>query len=285
MKQSLLEYYKTVQEYHRIAEESHANETVSAELLLRYINPSGIILDIGGGTGFNAEFLRLSSETYVSVDASLTGLRMMKGKGRGSAVQMDVAQLGIKSGVVGVVLCSYSLEHFPEPDTVLNEMIRITKKGGQIVIWSPNWDNIFRINFPQFAHKSKSFVEKVRWKIFFNMVRNEFLPFRYRPFVSLDVAALTQPEKYVSWDSDAVHCALCQETYKWFKQNGCRIVHVSDLAEVPSYVRNDALTRIARRVLRSLLPILRRAPLLRWFVIRFPIVVEKSFGDSEGGKR
>jgi hypothetical protein len=153
--------------------------------------------------------------------------------------------------------------------------LRIVRPRGKIMIWSPAWDNIFRMNFPQFAHKPRLFVERVRWRIFFKMIRNEFLPLRYRPYVNLDVAALAQPEKYISWDSDAVHCVLCQETCKWFKKNGCRIIHISDFAEVPSTIHNDWLTRVAREVLRPLLPVLRHVPLLRWFVIRFPAVVEK----------
>ena len=117
------------------------------------------------------------------------------------------------------------------------------------------------------------------------MIRNEFLPFRYKPFVSLDVAALTFPEKYVAWDSDAVHCVLCQETFKWFKKNGCKIIHISDFAEVLSTIRIDWLTRLARQILKPLLPVLRHVPLLRWFVVRFPIVAEKPQADYRGVRR
>ena len=274
MRRQLLEYYKTVQDYHRIAEESHASEMVSADLLLQYVDRTGLILDVAGGTGFNAEFLKIPASHYICADLSILGLSIAKEKNRGSVVLTDAANLPIRNDSVGVVLCSWSFEHFPNPEEILTEMIRVVRPGGRIVIWGPNWDNIFRINFPQFDHEPKSYAEKVRWRIFLQMIRNEFLPFRYKPYVNLNVAALAQPEKYVSWDSDAVHCALCQETYKWFKKKGCTIVHISDFAEVPSTIRNDLLTRLARRILTPLLPLLRRIPLLRWFIIRFPIVIE-----------
>ena len=106
------------------------------------------------------------------------------------------------------------------------------------------------------------------------MVRNEFLPFRYRPYITGKVVAFVDPNA-ISYDSDATHCVLCQETYKWFKKNGCRVVHISDFVEVPSPIRNDLLTLIARAMLRPLLPVLRHMPLIRWFVIRFPMIVEK----------
>jgi SAM-dependent methyltransferase len=248
---------------------------VGADLLFRYVDFHGLYVDVAGGTGYNAQLLHIPAEKYICVDASLVGLTIAKEKGRGSVAVMDVSKLGIQSNVADTVLCSFSIEHFSEPEAALNEMLRIVKRGGRIVIWSPNWDNIFRINFPQFAHRPKSLAEGVRWKIFFKMMWNEFLPFRYRPYVNFDVAALAQPDKYVAWDSDAVHCVLCQETYKWFKENGCEIIHLSDFAEVPSSIRNDIITRAARRMLKPLLPLLRHAPLIRWFVTRFPIVVQK----------
>jgi ubiquinone/menaquinone biosynthesis C-methylase UbiE len=269
-----LQYYRRVQDYHRIAEESHANQMFSADLIQEHASLSGLVLDIAGGTGFNAEFLKISPHRYVCTDLSLHGLKVAREKSRGFVVQADAAQLPIRSSSVDNVLCSWSLEHFPNPEEIFGEMIRASKPGGKIVIWGPNWDNIFRKDFPQFAHKSAAFVTKVRWKIFLKMIRNEFLPFEYRPFTTEDVVAFTNPG-YVADDSDATHCVLCQETYKFFKQKGCTIVFLGDFGDMESYLRNDLFIRTVRRILKPLLPVLRFVPLLRWFVVRFPIVVEK----------
>ena len=273
-KDRAIEYYKRIETYHQIAEESHGNQMVGPELLLRYVDVTGRILDVAGGTGFNAELLRIPPLNYYCVDLSFTGLKIVKEKGRGSAIQTDGARLPMRDGTIDVVLCSWSLEHFPNPGEVLDEMIRVVKPSGRVAIWGPNWDNIFRKDFPQFAHKSKVFVETVRWQIFFRMLRNEFLSFRYRPFTSDDVVALVDPT-YVAYDSDAMHCVLCQETVKFFKMKGCEIVHIADFSEMRSYVYNDVFIRSIRRVLKRLLPVLRHVPFFRWFVIRFPIVVQK----------
>jgi ubiquinone/menaquinone biosynthesis C-methylase UbiE len=274
MTRELLEYYKSVQDYHRIAEESHANQVFSADLILRHASLSGLVLDVAGGTGFNAEFLGISPERYICVDLSRRGLEMAREKKRGIAIQADVAQLPLRNASVDNVLCSWSLEHFPNPEEILEEMIRVVRPGGKIIIWGPNWDNIFRKDFPQFAHKSRVFVERARWKIFFKMIRNEFLPFRYHPYTNEDVVAFVDPNS-IAYDSDATHCVLCQETYKFFKMKGCRIVFMATFADMQRYLRNDPFIRTVRKTLKPFLPILRCVPLLRWFVVRFPVVVEK----------
>jgi SAM-dependent methyltransferase len=267
-------YYKQVEEYHHIAEESHANVMVGPELLLQYVDTSGLILDVAGGTGFNAELLKIEPRNYICIDLSPIGLAMVREKRRGSAIQADVSRLPLRDNIVDVVLCSWSLEHFPNPEVILQEMVRVVQPGGRIVIWGPNWDNIFRKDFPQFAHKSGAFVAGVRWKIFLKMIRNEFFPFRYKPFTTGDVVAFVD-SNYVACDSDATHCVLCQETYKFFRERGCRVLFMADFADMQSYLRNDLFIRAVRWILKLLLPVLRCVPLLRWFIIRFPIVAEK----------
>ena len=200
---------------------------------------------------------------------------MVNEKKRGLAIQSDVSRLPIQNNAVDVVLCSWSLEHFANPKVILEEMFRIVRPGGRIAIWGPNWDNIFRKDFPQFAHKPPSFTSRVRWKIFFNMVKNEFLSFSYHPYTNIDVAAFANPERYISNDYDATHCVLCQETVKFFQQKKCTIIHLSDFSEMSRHMKNDAFILFVRNILKPFLPILRRVPLLRWFVIRFPLVVQK----------
>jgi ubiquinone/menaquinone biosynthesis C-methylase UbiE len=281
MNRSSIEYYKIVQDYHRLAEESHGNQMFGADLILQHAALSGFVLDVAGGTGFNAEFLKIPPDRYICTDLSLHGLRIAMEKGRGHAVQADVAHLPVHDSAVDSVLCSWSLEHFPDPEDILREMIRVVRPEGKIIIWGPNWDNIFRKDFPQFVHKSDSFVAKVRWKIFFKMIRNEFLPFRYRPFTTEEVVAFVDPN-YVSCDSDATHCVLCQETYKFFRTSSCRVLFTADFSDMRSHLRNDFFTRKVRRILKPLLPILRYVPLLRWFVIRFPIVIQKRLPNVSG---
>ena len=252
---------------------------VPAGLIRPHVSADGLVVDIGGGTGFNAEFLCVPSSRYVSADLSVLGLAQVLEKKRGSGVICDVASLPFRDGTFSTVLSSWAIEHFEEPKKVLDEMVRVIGWGGKIIIWGPNWDNIFRKDFPQFVHKPWWKVELIRWQIFFRMIRNEFFPFRFQPYVNTDVAALQYPDKYLAYDTDATHCVLCQEIYKFFVQKRLRVVYLSDFSEMSLYLRNSLYIRTIRGFLKPFLPILRTLPLIRWFVFRFPIVVEKPSTD------
>lgn len=270
------EYYRDVKGYHQLGEDQpHEAFVVPPELLRRFVDAGNIVMDVAGGSGINAQILGLPASKYVCIDISVQGLTIALEKQRGMCVLADVGQLPVKNNAAGSVLCSWSLEHLLNPEIVLEEMIRILKPGGRILIWGPNWDNIFRKDFPQFVHKNTPYIWRVRFHIFFKMIKNEFPPFRYRPYINPDVAALADPHQFFSGDTDAVHCVLCQETIKFFRLKGLRVVHVSDFSEMGKYLYNGPLIRTIRLVLRPLLPLLRRLPLVRWFVIRFPIVLEK----------
>lgn len=268
------QYYTSVRDYHDIVEESRERQMFSLGLIRQYLAPSDIVVDVGGGTGANAELLGIDPNRYVCCDLSMNGLKLGQEKGRGAMLQSDSSSMSIKSNSADVVLCSWSFEHMSDPAKTLQEIVRITRPGGRVMIWGPNWDNIFRKDFPQLSHRSILARETVRWRIFLKMLRNEFLPFRYSPYITDDVAAFADPDRYVAHDYDAVHCVLCQETVKWFQQHGGRIVFLADFADMTLYIHNSRFIQAVRRLLKPLLPILRNVPLLRWFVIRFPLVVE-----------
>lgn len=267
-------YYTSIEDYHALAEDSHQHQMFEPGLLTAFVNPGDLVLDVAGGTGFNAEFLRVPREKYVCLDFSRSGLTVVLSRRRGSAVQCDCTRIPIRDHGVDVVLCSWSLEHFLRPGEVLAEMLRVLRPGGRIMIWGPNWDNIFRKDFPQFAHRPNSVTRRARWKIFLSMIQNEFLPFRYRPYVTDDVAAFVHPEKFISNDHDATHCVLLQETVRFFTSRSLRVLHISNFTEWSRHVRSDAVTSGVRSFLRPLVPFIIQLPLLRWFVLRFPLVLE-----------
>lgn len=268
-------YYTTVEKYHDLAEASHADQMFDKSLIAPFMN-NGLVLDVGAGTGFSSELFEISPDRYIAFDFSQIGLSQVIRKERGSAVVGDAALLSFRDCRFDSVLCSWALEHFENPHGVLDEMLRVVKIGGRIIIWGPNWDNIFRKDFPQFSHKGNAYLWKIRLLIFLRMIRNEFLPFHYHPYVNTDVAAFAKPDSNISGDTDAVHCVLCQETVKFFARRSARVLCISDFSQMTKHLYNDPLVRVARRAIRPLLPVLRRVPLLRWFVLRFPLVLERT---------
>lgn len=268
-------YYRTITGYHDIAESSHERPMIDAGLLRRYLPGGGMVVDVGGGTGYNAEYLSLPRESYVCVDLSAEGLRYVAERRRGQGIIADACALPFRSQSIEAILCSWSLEHFADPGAVLEEMCRVLSPGGRILIWGPNWDNIFRKDFPQFVHRSRLFIERARLRLFGKMVINEIFRRRYKPFVSRDVAAFRDPKRYISYDTDAVHSVLCQETVYFFSRRGFIIIYLADFRDMLWFVRTTFFNRLMRAVLRPLVPVIRTIPLFRWFVIRFPLIVEK----------
>ncbi len=266
-------YYRTIDGYHELAEGSHERPMVSAELLRSFIPPDAAVLDVGGGTGYNAEFLSIKRENYFCADLSEHGLRLMSEKKRGSGFVADAGCLPCREASVGAVLCSWSLEHFVEPERVLSEFRRVLRPGGRIIIWGPNWDNILRKDFPQFAHKSRIFAESVRLRLFFRMLGNEMHLRRYNPYINAGAAAFVDPDHYISYDTDAGHCVLCQETVRFFRD--WKVLYLADFRDMLWFVRTTGPARFIRGMLRPVVPLLRKVPLLRWFVIRFPLIIEK----------
>ncbi|MGD0338456.1 MAG: class I SAM-dependent methyltransferase [Bacteroidota bacterium] len=268
-------YYRTIKGYHEIAESSHERPMIDAGLLRRFLSYSGVIVDVGGGTGYNAEFLSLAPDAYICVDLSTEGIKYVQNHGRGHAVVADAAALPFRDLKVDTVLCSWSLEHFSHPEVVLDEMLRVLRPGGRIFIWGPNWDNIFRKDFPQFVHKSRIFIETIRLRLFGRMILNEIFRDRYTPFVSMDVAAFFDPMRYISYDTDAVHCVLCQETVHYFSSHGFKTIFLADFRDMLWFIKTSFFSRLLRSLLRPVVPSVRRIPFFRWFVIRFPLIVEK----------
>jgi ubiquinone/menaquinone biosynthesis C-methylase UbiE len=268
-------YYQNIEVYHELAEASHAEQVFDKSLIQEFVRTDDMVIDVAGGTGFNSQWLGISPDCYVAADYSYRGLAQVLEGGRGSAVSCDVAHLPFRDEAAQTILCSWALEHFEDPEEVLDDMVRVVKPGGCILIWGPNWDNILRKDFPQFVHRPWWRVPIARIKLLMRMLRNEFLPFRYRPYVDRDVAAFADPTRFISGDTDAVHCVLCQETVKYFTNRGFRVELVADFSLMQKHVHNSNFIRAIRAFLRPGLFLLKRIPILRWFAVRFPLVVRK----------
>lgn len=111
----------------------------SAAQAARYLDlPGRLVLDLGGGPGhFTAEFLARGARCIlVEPDAS-----ELRGRGQPppGAVRGDGMRLPIADGAVDLCFASNVLEHVPDPDRLIGEMIRVTRPGGVIYLAFTNW--------------------------------------------------------------------------------------------------------------------------------------------------
>ncbi len=112
-------------------------------LLIRLTDrPAPVILDVATGTGRLPLFL-LEEATFngrvIGLDASARMLTVAKAKlegfhHRASLVQQTAADLPFDHNTFDAVTCLESLEFFPDDSTALQEIFRVLRPGGTIMI-------------------------------------------------------------------------------------------------------------------------------------------------------
>jgi SAM-dependent methyltransferase len=102
-----------------------------------------LVLDVGGGPGLYADAFARAGARYLSVDhdlGELVGARLDGTPSQcGSAVAGDAQRLPIGTGAVDVCYSSNVLEHVPRPESMVDEMVRVTRPGGLVFCSFTNW--------------------------------------------------------------------------------------------------------------------------------------------------
>lgn len=112
----------------------------------------GRMLDAGGGTGRVSSRLRSTIDEIVVCDLSLSMLRQAKNKGRLLTVQTHVEKLPFPDESFERILVVDALHHFCNQRESIQELLRVLKTGGCLVIEEPNIDN-FIIKLVALAEK------------------------------------------------------------------------------------------------------------------------------------
>jgi len=94
-------------------------------------------LDIGAGTGSTLEFLRKFGPAY-GVEFSTVAIHMLRQRGLNSIVRSDAENpMPFKSDTFSIVTCLDVLEHLGNDSGLIEEMVRVCKPGGLILITVP----------------------------------------------------------------------------------------------------------------------------------------------------
>jgi len=107
-----------------------------------------LVLEVGCGTGFTtAEIVRrVGEENVVAVD--LTPEQMMKAVVRfrnSNFLLGDAENLPFKDNSFDAAISAGSIEYWPNPQKGIEEMARVTKSGGRIVILAPRKPSNFLV--------------------------------------------------------------------------------------------------------------------------------------------
>lgn len=96
------------------------------------------VLDVGGGPGYFADAFRQAGATYVPVEPDPTEMHAAGLPAHGGIRGSGMA-LPVRDASVDICFSSNVAEHVPAPWTMADEMLRVTKPGGLMVLSYTLW--------------------------------------------------------------------------------------------------------------------------------------------------
>ena len=106
--------------------------------VLRWMPLAGAsVVDIGGGPGYFADAFAAEGASYAGVEPDV-GELTARGAVGANAVRGSGLALPLADASVDLAYSSNVLEHVPDPERMADEMLRIVRPGGLVVIsWTP----------------------------------------------------------------------------------------------------------------------------------------------------
>jgi ubiquinone/menaquinone biosynthesis C-methylase UbiE len=100
-----------------------------------------IVLEAGSGPAFASSILAKHPNVGLSVAADIDLEALQEARLRDTSLTLVVADLNylpFRSESIDLCWNSSTIEHLPNPQSALNEMVRITKTGGTVFVGVPN---------------------------------------------------------------------------------------------------------------------------------------------------
>ena len=126
----------------------------------------GLVLDLGCGTGLYTERLRSMGFDVISLDYSMEMLRVAKKKIAGEFIRGDAVSLPFRDSSFDGIVAITSFEFFPDPEKAIEEMKRVTKSGGFIIVGV-----LSRPNLWSWSRRKKKLYRSAHFYTYFEMKR------------------------------------------------------------------------------------------------------------------
>ncbi len=118
------------------------------------------ILDMGCGEGTRLNYLVGGGKNGAGVDISSTAIKKAKKRYPGlSFIKADLEAIPFNNNSFDLVYSAFVLEHLTNPEKVIGEAIRVTRKKGKVVFIAPNYGSPNRCSPP---YKSSRIIKFIR---------------------------------------------------------------------------------------------------------------------------
>ncbi|MBV9794506.1 MAG: methyltransferase domain-containing protein [Actinobacteria bacterium] len=115
----------------------------AAAIAAARLAPGAVVLDIGAGTGRALPPLRQAvgpDGTVIAIDLTPEMLRHARTVGRAgyaALVVADARRLPFAAAAADAVFAAGLINHLPDPEAGLRQLARVTRPGGQLVLFHP----------------------------------------------------------------------------------------------------------------------------------------------------
>lgn len=250
LKQRLVEFWNTQQVYWDGMSDEISADSPHRERAASFIPEGARILDVACGSAANAQWFKPRGN-YFGCDISVSGLGRAQQAGL-QLVQGDAEALPFDDGSFDTSIATFALEHAVRPVRMLEEMCRVVRPGGRVILLGPSWDLPFWYPNSLLSKAAKpGWRCAYAWKRFLGQLRGWLLG--RLPFLIIEEPdAFSLPFVH---DADAVYVVWSYEVIRQMRRWGLRLVH----GEVDDRMLGfSAPVRLLKRLL-YLLPIYRYA--------------------------
>lgn len=127
----------------RVSQRDASDNYVFQRSLLAYLYAAervqGKVLEIGTGSGYGVEIIAPHAERFVTIDKHTPASALFVGYDNVEFRQMNVPPLsGIESESIDCVISFQVIEHIKDDGAFISEVHRVLKKGGRLIISTPN---------------------------------------------------------------------------------------------------------------------------------------------------